>query len=122
MGVPVGPERATELLPQVYSRPGQLREEYNVDAVLQLATIPADVIATQRPPVPQQLFPPRTGYRNEQLTITDVLSTDRMAPQFRSWQSGGRGMPAPRQPDELAMEGGLRNALPVSGVSGGSMG
>jgi hypothetical protein len=95
MPTPVSRDNAAELLPQYYSRPGQLNQEYSVDAVLQQAMVPADVILNQRPQVPQQLFPQRYGYRQVPLTIMDVLNTDLFAPQRRQWVSGARGMPEP---------------------------
>lgn len=95
--MPVSVDRisAAEHLPGEYSKPGQLRQEYAVDAVLRLANVPGAVIeAMVRPPVPVVFDPPKFGYNRTPLQITDVLATDRWAPQFRSWTSGvPRGNP-----------------------------
>jgi len=112
MPSPVNADRANELLPQYYSKPGQLRQEYAVDSVLALATVPADIIAQQRNPFPQYLFPPRYGYRQDPLTIIDVLSTDRWAPQQRSWVSGAANLGNPRVEEVPGAEGSFGpNAL-----------
>ena len=95
MPASVSRDNAAELLPQYYSRPGQLNQEYSVDAVLSLATVPAEEIRKQQSQVPQQLFPKRYGYRQVPLTINDVLNTDLFAPQRRQWVSGAPGMPLP---------------------------
>lgn len=79
-----------------------------MDDVLRMASVPAEVILTQRPPAPQALMPPRTGYRRDPLTIRDVLDTDRFAPQFRSWVSGAPNMPP--VDDDVHMSAGLRNS------------
>ncbi len=105
MPAPVNADRANDLLPQYYSKPGQLRQEYAVDSVLALATVPGALIATQRPPVPQFLFPERYGYRQDPLTIIDVLSTDRWAPQQRSWVSGAANLGNPRVEEVPGAEG-----------------
>lgn len=95
MPAPVSRDNAADLLPRYYGRPGQLNQEYSVDAVLALATVPAETIRKQQSQVPQQLFPKRYGYRQVPLTINDVLNTDLFAPQRRQWVSGARGMPEP---------------------------
>jgi hypothetical protein len=95
MPAPVSRDNAAELLPRYYSRPGQLNQEYSVDAVLQLASVPAEEIRKQQSQVPQALFPKRYGYRQVPLTIYDVLNTDQWAPQRRQWVSGARAMPEP---------------------------
>lgn len=74
-------------------RPFATRAEYAISEALRLMSIPADVIRETRPMQPQQLFPPIYGYDNTELTIDDVLDTDRWSPQIRSWISG-----TPRQP------------------------
>ena len=105
MPAPVNADRANDLLPQYYSKPGQLRQEYAVDSVLKLATVPGAIIAQQRPPVPQYLFPEKYGYRQDPLTIIDVLSTDRWAPQQRSWVSGAANLGNPRVEEVPGAEG-----------------
>ena len=107
--MPAPVDDAAALLPRYYSKPGQLRQEYLVDAALQEASIPAAEIMKRRGPVPQQLFPPKYGYRQLPLTIQDVLATDRWAPKSKSWFSG-----APAMPVEVPVDGsaGLRNVTP----------
>lgn len=106
MPVRIGDD-AANLLPWQYSRPGQLRQEYIVDAVLQAAMTPADEIRRLRPQVPQQLDPPTQGYRRVPLTIEDVLATDRWAPQRRSWVSGAPSIPL--RDEQIEGSAGLRN-------------
>lgn len=102
-------DSAQSLLPWQYSRPGQLRAEYFVDDALKAASVPPEVIMAIRPPVPQQIDPPRFGYRNAPLNVRDVLATDRFAPKFRSWVSGASAM---GYVDEDAhMSAGLRNFI-----------
>ena len=108
--MPVTPQRQTadELLPWQYSKPGQLRQEYFVDDALRVATVPRNVILAQtRPPVPQVLMPPRFGYPQGELTIEDVLATDRFAPKWRSWFSGAPAIQ--RDDDDGGISSGLRN-------------
>jgi hypothetical protein len=78
-----------------YPDPFQLQPEYAMDEVITAAQTPADMIRQRAPQVPQQVFPPRYGYDRNPLTITDVLSTDRWAPTYRSWTSGPRIVPPP---------------------------
>jgi hypothetical protein len=111
MPAPVNADNANELLPQYYSRPGQLRQEYAVDSVLRLATVPGEIIAQQRTEFPQQFDPPKYGYRSMPLTIVDVLSTDRWAPTRRSWVSGAPGLGNPRVEEVDGAEGGGSNTL-----------
>jgi hypothetical protein len=111
MPAPVNVDNASALLPQYYSRPGQLRQEYAVDSVLELSTVPAEIIAQQRPQIPQQHNPPRYGYRGDPLTIVDVLSTDRWAPTRRSWVSGAPGLGNPRVEEVPGATGSQRNSL-----------
>lgn len=110
MPVSVGRDDASRLLPH---QPNQLRQEYFVDDVLRMASVPADVILAQRPIPQPPLAPPRYGYRRDPLTIYDVLATDRWAPQQRSWLSGapaqGPMLAAPNI-EEGQASGGLRNA------------
>jgi hypothetical protein len=116
MPAPVDRESAAAYLPSVYSKPGQLRQEYAVDAVLRLANVPGAVIEAQvRPPVPLVLNPPRFGYDRTPLFITDVLATDRWSPSFRSWTSGApRGNPRVDEVD--GHSGSLRNSNQPSQV------
>ena len=110
--MPVTPQRedAAELLPWQYSKPGQLKQEYFVDDALRQASVPRSVIlATTVPPAPQQLMPPKYGYSTNQLTIQDVLATDRFAPQFRSWVSGAPYIQ--RADNDSGFSGGLRNTM-----------
>jgi hypothetical protein len=69
-------------------RPGQLRPEYLVSNSLRAATVSSSYIERLRPPVPQQLLPPRFGYTHVPLTIGDVLRTDRWSADWRRWVSG----------------------------------
>jgi len=111
MPAPVNADNANELLPQYYSKPGQLREEYAVDSVLRLATVPGAAIARQGTEFPMQMDPPRLGYRSNPLTIVDVLATDRWAPTRRSWVSGAPALGNPRADDRVGAEGSPRNSL-----------
>jgi hypothetical protein len=120
MPAPVSRDNAADLLPQYYSRPGQLNQEYSVDAVLQLASVPADVIRQQQSQVPQRLFPPRYGYRDTPLTIHDVLNTDAWAPQRRQWVSGARGMPEPVRNPVIGAEASMRPAMAGNPTAGGA--
>jgi hypothetical protein len=106
--MPAPVDNAAALLPQYYSKPGQLRQEYLVDAMLREASIPAQEILQRRAPVPMVLNPPRLGYRRTPLTIQDVLATDRWAPKAKSWFSGAPAMPNVETPVEGTA--GLRNA------------
>lgn len=123
MPTPVSRDNAAELLPRYYSRPGQLNQEYSVDAVLQLATVPAEVIRAQQSQVPQMLFPPRYGYRQVPLTINDVLDTDRWAPRRRQWVSGARSMPEPavRYP-VITTEASMHPSYAANPAAGGASG
>ena len=107
----VGPDGAEQLLPQYYSKPGQLRQEYGVDSILQLSTIPGNEIARQKSEFPMQMFPERYGYRTLPLTIEDVLATDRWAPVRRSWMSGAASLGNPRVEEVDGHGGSPRNAI-----------
>jgi hypothetical protein len=125
MPAPVSRDNAAELLPQYYSRPGQLNQEYSVDAVLQLASVPAEVIRAQQSQVPQVLFPKRYGYRQLPLTINDVLNTDLFAPRRRQWVSGARAMPEPATTwpvitTEASAHPGMQGNPSVGGSSSGA--
>lgn len=124
MPAAVSRDNAAELLPRYYSRPGQLNQEYSVDAVLQLASVPAETIRKQQSQVPQQLFPKRYGYRQMPLTINDVLNTDLWAPQRRQWVSGARALPEPatRYPvitTEASAHPGMQSNSTIGGSSSG---
>ena len=122
MPAPVSRDNAAELLPRYYSRPGQLNQEYSVDAVLQLATVPAEKIRAQQSQVPQKLFPPRYGYRQMPLTINDVLNTDLFVPQRRMWVSGARAMPDPVRYPVITAESTTRPASDANPAAGSSSG
>lgn len=74
-------------------RPFTTRAEYQTSEAMRLMAVPADVIRTIQPMQPQQLFPPTEGYDYTQLTIEDVLDTERWSPQIRSWVSGTARIP-----------------------------
>jgi hypothetical protein len=96
-------------------RPFQSKAEYVVSEAMRLMSVPADVIRQQIPPTPQQLFPPQMGYGPEvQLTIEDVLDTNRWSPQIRSWTSGTVRQPRMVDAQEDFWSGTLRgfNATP----------
>jgi hypothetical protein len=125
MPAQVSRDNAADLLPQYYSRPGQLNQEYSVDAVLQLASVPAEVIRQRQSQVPQQLFPKRYGYRQLPLTINDVLNTDLFVPRRRQWVSGARGMPEPSTTfpvitTEASAHPGMQGNAGVGGSSSGA--
>jgi hypothetical protein len=81
-------------------RPFTTRNEYAISEALRLMAIPAEVIRQTVPPVPSVPFPPQLGYGPcIELTIQDVLDTDRWAPQIRSWMSGNPRYP--RRVDEI---------------------
>jgi hypothetical protein len=97
-------------------RPGQLRPEYLVSNSLRAATVSSRYIEQLRPPVPQQLLPPRFGYSHEALTIEDVLATNRWSADWRRWVSGAaivrkpdNAVPVSRYYDEDFWSGTLRN-------------
>ena len=99
-------------------RPGQLRPEYLVSNSLRAATVSDRYIEALRPPVPQQVFPPRFGYDTTPLTIEDVLGTSRWQADWRRWVSGAAVVRAQPKPTDRYFEddmwaGTLRN---VSGA------
>lgn len=110
MPVRIGDD-AAKALPPYYSHPGQLRQEYFVDAALQIATVPAAELRQRRPPVPIVMNPPRYGFRRTPLTIEDVIATDRWAPRRRQWLSGAPGLPERRNDPVDGAEGGLRDFI-----------
>jgi hypothetical protein len=112
MPAPVGRDAADKLLPQYYSKPGQLRQEYGIDSILQLSTQPGEEISRMVPEFPQQRFPDKYGYRSLPLTIYDVLATDRWAPVRRAWTSGASSLGNPRVDEIQFGHGGeQRNSL-----------
>jgi len=91
-------------------RPFTTKTEYIVSEAMRLMSVPAEVIRQARPPVPIELFPPQLGYGpNVQLTISDVLQTDRWAPTIRSWTSGTPRTPRHVDTDIDMWSGTLRN-------------
>jgi hypothetical protein len=80
-------------------RPFTTKNEYIVSEAMRLMQVPADQIRQVRPPMINELFPPIYGYNDTPLSISDVLDTDRWAPQIRSWVSGTPR--APRQVDQM---------------------
>jgi hypothetical protein len=74
---PIDDNDGAALLPAIYSKPGQLRQEYAVDDVLRAATEPAASIMNRRPPAPQQMFPQTRGFARAEPTILDVLGLTR---------------------------------------------
>jgi hypothetical protein len=99
-----------------YDRPGQLRVEYLTSNRMRIATVPGEVLAEAiRPPAPQQLLPDRFGYSTEELTVGEVIATDRWAPQRRAWVSGGaRQMfrdQARYSPEDQSWSGTNRNSI-----------
>jgi hypothetical protein len=75
-------------------RPFTTKTEYIVSEAMRLMQVPAEAIRMVRPPFISNPFPAQLGYGpNVQLTIDQVLQTDRWTPQQRSWFSG-----TPRQP------------------------
>lgn len=106
-----GPRTGEQLLPSYYSKPGQLRQEYGVDTILRMSTVPGAEIAKHLPEIPMQRFPEKYGYRRIPLTIYDVLATDRWAPERRSWVSGASALGNPRVDDGESSRGTPRNAI-----------
>lgn len=91
--------------------PWQSREEFLVDEALANALAGTrDQIQTMRPVAsPQQLFPDRLGFSQQQWTITEVMNVDRYTPSYRSWLSG---MPVrPSVMSDQSWSGTARNAL-----------
>lgn len=96
-------------------RPFMSKTEYIVSEAMRLMAVPADVIRQQVPPQPPLgLFPPTEGYDPTELTIEDVLDTNRWAPQIRSWVSGVPRIPRRVDAMEDMWSGTLRgyNASP----------
>lgn len=81
----------SQRIPQTHE---QLLTGLALDSVLSMS---ADQIRLIRPPVPVQLFPPRFGYRTEELGIEDVIDVDRIYQRtdFSHDTSGMEGTPTP---------------------------
>ena len=91
------------------------KAEYTVTYAMQLMAVPADVIRQQVPPQPPGgLFPQVEGYDPTELTIDDVLDTDRWKPTIRSWISGTVNKPRRQDFQQDMWSGTLRgfNASP----------
>jgi len=84
-GLPVYHDGSTS--PPWFDRPGQSKEQYIVSEAMRLMTVPADQVRMIRP-VTEHPEMPTEGYVREPLTLTEILDTDRWAPQRRSWTSG----------------------------------
>lgn len=95
-------------------RPFTTKTEYAISAALQMMAVPAEVIRQQVSPVPLMLMPPVVGYAHSELTIDDVLDTDRWQPRVRSWMSGLQRQPRQVDAVEDMWSGTLRgfNASP----------
>jgi hypothetical protein len=100
-------------------RPFSTKNEFIVSEAMRLMSVPADVIRNLRPPVPIELFPPQFGYGPEQqLTISDVLQTDRWRPTIRSWVSGTPRVPRQVDTDIDNWSGTLRNFQSSPNIAG----
>lgn len=91
--------------------PWPTRSEYLIDEALNdaLEATP-DELRKMRPIAsPQQLFPKRTGFQQNQWTIEEVLNIDRLTPTYRSWVSGMPVMPSVMS--DQSWSGTARNAL-----------
>jgi hypothetical protein len=96
-------------------RPFATRNEYVISEQLRLMSVPAEVLRQTVRPGIKELFPPTMGYGpREELTIQEVLQTDRWAPQIRSWTSGTPRIPRRVDTEEDMWSGTLRgfNASP----------
>lgn len=100
--------QTSEAMPPWQPRPFSTKEEYEVSNALRLMAIPAEEIRAIRPPMLNEPFPQQYGYDNTQLTIDDVLDTDRWGPQLRSWTSGASAVRRPIR-DDAMWSGTARN-------------
>jgi hypothetical protein len=76
----------------------QTHEQYLTGLALESAmAMTADQIRLLRPPVPVQLFPPRFGYRTEELGIEDIVNLDYLYQRtdFAQNKSGMEGTSTP---------------------------
>jgi hypothetical protein len=96
-------------------RPFASRNENVISEQLRLMSVPAEVIRQTMRPGIKELFPPVVGYGPKiELTIQDVLQTDRWTPQIRSWVSGTPRIPRRVDTQDDFWSGTLRgfNASP----------
>jgi hypothetical protein len=115
-GVPIQ-ENAPQVNPW-QPRPFTTKTEYIVSEAMRLMQVPAEVIRQTRPPMINEPFPPMYGYGPQvQLTIEQVLETDRWTPTIRSWISGTPRVPRRVDQVEDQWSGTLRgfNASPNQG-------
>jgi hypothetical protein len=72
------------------TRPWQSNQERLVGIALQaVALMPVDQIRAIRPPLPRiAMLPPRFGYRQECLGISDIINLDQLYPGARIDYSG----------------------------------
>lgn len=69
---------------------GNNNEERLVDAALRSVDVPGAILAELPPPLPQiELWRPRWGYDQHALSITEVLSVNRLYTDRRDAWSGG---------------------------------
>jgi hypothetical protein len=80
-------------IPSVYEErlPFESNQERLVTNALIEATAPAAVVRQVVNPPARVLFPPRFGYRVEELTIDDVMNINRYMPDRRQDFSGSTG-------------------------------
>lgn len=102
-------------------RPGYGVNDLVASEALRWMSIPAEQIRMTRPPVPQQLFPPRFGYSHDPVTIDDVFTDEMWRPQVRSWAwtPGAREvpLPSPRGWEEAMWSGSTRDSMAAGGVN-----
>ena len=92
-------------------RPWQSREEMLTDLALRdaLAGTPDEIRAMRPVAAPQNPFPDRVGFQQNQWTIHEVMNIDRYTPTYRSWLSG---MPVrPSVMSDQSWSGTARNAM-----------
>jgi hypothetical protein len=89
-------------------RPGYSQAEMIASDALRWMGTPREQLAMIRPPVPQQLFPPRFGYVHEPVTVEDIFYGD-WTPRQRSWVSPPIATPRRRYEEEQMWSGTDRN-------------
>jgi hypothetical protein len=89
-------------------RPGYSQADMIASDALRWMGTPREQIMMARPPVPQQLFPPRFGYEHEPATIEDIFYGD-WTPRPRSWVSPLTTVPSRREAEEQMWSGTDRN-------------
>lgn len=94
-------------------RPGYGVNDMIASEALRWMATPADQIRMIRPPVPQQLFPPRFGYTHYPCTIDDIFNDALWRPQVRSW-SWPPGQPTQRREFEEEMWSGSDRNVSMS--------